>query len=77
MAAQKRIYLVGFGNETHLVRAAHPAQALAHVARGVMAVKVPTPDELIAAVQRGAAVQELKDPDTKEMFDEPTLAAAA
>lgn len=72
MAAQKRIYLVGYGDQTRLVRAAHPAQALAHVAKGVMLVKVPTPDELISAVQKGAGVEELRDAEAKEMFEEQT-----
>ena len=52
-----RIYIVGYGQETRLVRANTRAQALNHVAHGVIKVQVPTQDELISLVAKGASVE--------------------
>lgn len=52
-----RIYIVGYGQETRLVRANTRAQALNHVAQGVIKVQVPTQDELINLVSKGASVE--------------------
>lgn len=52
-----RIYIVGYGQETRLVRAANRAQAVNHVASGIIKVQVPTQDELIDLITRGASVE--------------------
>ena len=52
-----RIYIVGYGQETRLVRANNRAQALNHVAQGVIKGQVPTQDELINLVAKGASVE--------------------
>jgi len=52
-----RIYIVGYGQETRLVRANNRAQALNHVASGVIKVEVPTQDQLIDLVSKGASVE--------------------
>lgn len=52
-----RIYIVGYGQETRLIRANTRAQALNHVAQGVIKVQVPTQDELINLVAKGASVE--------------------
>jgi hypothetical protein len=52
-----RIYIVGYGQETRLVRANTRAQALNHVAQGIIKVQVPTQDELISLVSKGASIE--------------------
>lgn len=67
MKAQ-RIYLVGHGQTVRLVKAAHRAQALAHVARSIINVKVANQDELVEAVSRGIAVETAaNDSDTADL----------
>lgn len=67
MKAQ-RIYLVGHGQTVRLVKAAHRAQALAHVARTLINVKVANQDELVEAVSRGISVETAAvDADTAEL----------
>jgi hypothetical protein len=70
MKAQ-RIYIVGHGQTVRLVKAAHRAQALAHVARSIINVKVANQDELVEAVSRGVAVETAaNDMDTRDAFEE-------
>lgn len=52
-----RIYIVGYGQETRLVRANTRAQAPNHVAQGVIKVQIPTQDELVNLVTKGASVE--------------------
>ena len=52
-----RIYIVGYGQEVRLVRANNRAQALNHVAQGIIKVQSPTQDELIERVAKGKSVE--------------------
>jgi hypothetical protein len=52
-----RIYIVGYGQETRLVRASTRAQALNHVAHGIIKVQIPTQDELVDLVTKGKSVE--------------------
>lgn len=52
-----RIYIVGYGQETRLIRANTRAQALNHVAQGIIKVQSPTQDELINLVAKGKSVE--------------------
>jgi hypothetical protein len=52
-----RIYTVGYGQEIRLVRANTRAQAINHVAHGIIRVKIPTQDELIDFVAKGLSVE--------------------
>ena len=52
-----RIYIVGYGQEIRLVRANTRAQALNHVAHGIIKAQVPTQDELIDLVSKGKSVE--------------------
>lgn len=52
-----RIYIVGYGQETRLVRANTRAQALNHVAQGVIKVQIPTQDQLIDLISKGGSVE--------------------
>jgi hypothetical protein len=66
----QRIYLVGHGQTVRLVKAAHRAQALAHVARTIINVKVANQDELVEAVSRGIAVETAAiDQDTGDLLE--------
>lgn len=52
-----RIYIVGHGQETRLVRAGHRAQALNHVAKALINVKVATQNELVESLQKGISIE--------------------
>lgn len=69
MAAAQRIYIVGHGQEIRLVKAAHKSQALAHVARSIINVKVASQDELVAALQRGISVEGVVDPEQTTLVE--------
>lgn len=56
-----RIYIVGHGQETRLVRAGHRAQAMNHVAKALINVKVATQNELVDALQKGVSVENAVD----------------
>jgi hypothetical protein len=57
-----RIYIVGsLDGTTRLVRSATPHQAISHVAHSQFTVRVPTQDELVAAVSKGVTVENYKD----------------
>ena len=71
---QQRIYLVGQGQTLRLVRATHRAQALGHVARKTINVKVASQDELVHALANGISIEAATEPDTKELFDEQQAA---
>lgn len=58
MSAPTRIYLVTIGGSDRLVRAAHPSQALMHVARDIAAVKVASQNDLIDCLADGIKVEE-------------------
>lgn len=67
---QKRVYLVGHGEEIRLVRAAHRSQALGHVARSMINVKVANQDELITALSKNIKVEEASvDQETGGLFE--------
>jgi hypothetical protein len=59
-AAARRIYLVEnkAAEEQHLVRAASQAQALGHVVRNDIDVRVATQDDLVALAGNGTKVEE-------------------
>ena len=62
MATNSRIYIVGSLDGTmRLVRASTPHQAISHVAHSQFTVRVPTQDELVAAVTKGVTVENYKD----------------
>lgn len=52
-----KIYIVGYGQEIRLVRANTRAQALSHVANGIIKVQVPTQDELLDFVGKGKSIE--------------------
>jgi len=52
-----KIYIVGYGQEVRLVRANTRAQALNHVANGIIKVQVPTQDELLDLVGKGKSIE--------------------
>jgi hypothetical protein len=67
----QRIYLVGHGQELRLVKAAHRSQALSHVARRLINVKVASQDELVEALSRGLKVEAAAlDQETRDLIEE-------
>ncbi len=67
-AKVNRIYLTGHGQTMRLVRASHRAQALGHVARSIINVKVASQEELVAALGQGIKVEVVTDDSTDELF---------
>jgi len=58
-----RIYIVGHGQDIRLVRAGHRAQAMNHVAKALINVKVATQNDLVEALQKGISVESAVDAD--------------
>jgi hypothetical protein len=68
MATNTRIYIVGsLDGTTRLVRATTPHQAISHVAHSQFTVRVPTQDELVAAVSKGVTVENYKDTNQSDL----------
>jgi len=66
-----RIYIVSYGRETRLIRANTRAQALNHVATGVINVDIPTQDQLVDLVAKGASVESAIKQENLELPLEP------
>lgn len=64
---QQRIYIVGHGQTIRLVRASHRSQALGHVAKSLINVKVANQDELVEALGRQIAVENASDEEQEEL----------
>ena len=67
----RRIYVVHpkAGGQPRLVRAAHPSNALRHVAQAEYTVKVATQDDIVDLVGKGAKVESI---DAEQMpIDSP------
>jgi hypothetical protein len=64
---QQRIYIVGHGQTIRLVRASHRSQALSHVAKSLINVKVANQDELVEALGRQIAVENASDGEQGEL----------
>ena len=60
---ETRIYIVGYGQETRLIRATHKAQALSHVAKSMISVKVASQEELVETLKKGASVENASSAD--------------
>lgn len=60
----RRIYLVGSNDpsiKNRLVKANAPSQAIAHVAKQILSVKVASQDDLVNALTQGATVETIKE----------------
>lgn len=60
----QRIYLVGSNDpsiKNRLVKANAPSQAIAHVAKQILSVKVASQDDLVNALTQGAIVETIKE----------------
>jgi hypothetical protein len=60
----QRIYLVGSNDpsiKNRLVKANAPSQAIAHVAKQILSVKVASQDDLVSALTQGATVETIKE----------------
>jgi hypothetical protein len=60
----QRIYLVGSEDPSiasRLVKASAPSQALAHVAKQLLKIKVASQDDLVRELSKGAAVESIKE----------------
>jgi hypothetical protein len=62
-----RVYIVGYGQEIRLVRANTRAQALNHVAHGIINVDVPTQDQLIDLISGGKKVESSIKQESEEL----------
>lgn len=66
----QRIYLVGSGDTVRLVRANHRSNALSHVAKSIINVKVASQDELVEAMTRGIPIEQTSETESKDLFAE-------
>jgi hypothetical protein len=60
----QRIYLVGSNDpsiKNRLVKANAPSQAISHVAKQILSVKVASQDDLVSALTQGATVETIKE----------------
>ena len=64
---QQRIYIVGHGQTIRLVRASHRSQALGHVAKTLINVKVANQDELVEALGRQIVIENASDGEQGEL----------
>jgi len=62
-----RIYIVSYGKETRLIRANTRAQALNHVATGIINVDIPTQDQLVNLVAKGQSVESAAKQENLEL----------
>lgn len=67
-----RIYAVIDGDALALVRATHPAQAMAHISRGRFKVRVASQDDLVAAMGAGVPIADATrdDPNSQTLGGE-------
>jgi hypothetical protein len=66
--AQFRIYIVSDAfNNTRLVKAQNPQQALGHVASSTFSVRKATPEDAFAAAQQGKEIENYKDSAQQEL----------
>jgi hypothetical protein len=59
----QRIYLVGSEDPSipnRLVKASAPSQAIAHVAKSLLKVKVASQDDLVRELSKGSTVESIK-----------------
>ena len=60
----QRIYLVGSNDPyiaSRLVKASAPSQALAHVAKQILNVKVASQEDLVRELSKGTTVESIKE----------------
>jgi hypothetical protein len=63
-----RIYIVTDAfNNTRLVKAQNPQQALGHVASSTFSVRKATPEDAFAAAQQGKDIESYKDSAQQEL----------
>lgn len=62
-----RIYIATIGETDRLVRAAHPAQALKHVAVDLIRVRVATQQDLVDCLNDGIKVEDANAPSDAEV----------
>lgn len=74
---KQRIYLVGHGQNIRLVRAAHQQQALNHVARSIINVKIADQEELLTAVGKGISVENARIDEQPDLAFEGEAEQAA
>jgi hypothetical protein len=60
MSTTSRIYIITQADKWRLVRASHPAQALTHVAKDLLTVRVASQDDIVNALALGAKVEDAK-----------------
>jgi len=59
MSTSTRIYIITQAEKWRLVRASHPSQALMHVAKDLLTVRVASQDDIVAALTLGVKVEDV------------------
>lgn len=62
-----RIYIVTGNDQTRLVKAQNPQQALSHVASSTFTVRKATAEDAFEAAQKGNQIEQYKDSAQQEL----------
>ena len=62
-----RIYIVTGNDQTRLVKAQNPQQALSHVASSTFTVRKATPEDAFEAAKAGKQIEDYKDTTQQEL----------
>jgi len=62
-----RIYIVTGNDQTRLVKAQNPQQALSHVASSTFSVRKATPEDSFEAAKKGMEIETYKDSAQQEL----------
>lgn len=64
---KQRVYTVGVGDQTRLIRASNRRQAIAHVSLTLLTVRVATQEDLINQLTKGVPIENYTPPDQIEL----------
>jgi hypothetical protein len=64
---KQRVYTVGVGDQVRLIRATNRRQAIAHVALGIMTIRIATQEDIINQLNQGVPIENYTAPEQIEL----------
>ncbi len=64
---KQRVYTVGVGDQVRLIRASNRRQAVAHVALGIITIRVATQEDIIHQLNKGIPIENYTAPAQIEL----------
>ena len=64
---KQRVYTIGVGDQVRLIRASNRRQAIAHVALGIMTIRVATQEDIINQLDKGVPIENYTPPEQIEL----------